>query len=89
MVEFWKTLNFWSKVKFVFCLIGLIVGVIFSTLNWNSLEVHLIFTKMKMPLTIVLLFSFIIGIAFANLMHFQRQRKKVKEQEHHDDIENT
>jgi uncharacterized integral membrane protein len=44
---------------------------------------------MKIPLTIVLLFSFIIGIAFANLIHFQRQRKKVKEQEHHDDIENT
>lgn len=89
MVEFWKTLNFWSKVKFVLSLIGLIFGVIFSTLNWNSLEVHLIFIKMEMPLTIVLLFSFVIGIAFANLMHFQRQRKKIKEQEHQDDIENT
>jgi uncharacterized integral membrane protein len=82
-------LNFWNKVKFVFSLIGLIFGVIFSTLNWNSLEVHLIFTKMNLPLTVVLLFAFIIGIAFANLMHFQRQRKKDKEQEQHDDIENT
>jgi uncharacterized integral membrane protein len=44
---------------------------------------------MKLPLTVVLLFAFIIGIAFANLMHFQRQRKKDKEQEQHDDIENT
>lgn len=89
MVKFWNTLNFWNKVKFIFSLIGLIFGVIFSTLNWNSLEVYLIFTKMKLPLTIVLLFAFIIGIAFANLLHFQRQRKKDREQDHHDDIENT
>jgi uncharacterized integral membrane protein len=89
MEEFWKSLKFWGKVKFVLSMIGLIFGIIFSTLNWNSLEVHLIFTKKTMPLTIVLFFAFILGIAFANLLNYQRLRRKEKEQESHDDIENT
>lgn len=73
MSEYWKGLTVKGKVKFIFSLIVGIIGVVFATLNWNEAEVNLIFIKTQLPLTMVIVFSIIIGFA---LSYVFRQSKK-------------
>jgi uncharacterized integral membrane protein len=79
MLDYWKGLTGINKIKFIFSLLIGIVGVVFATLNWNAQEVHLIFTKKTIPLTLVIIFSIIVGYAMAAILNYRKFRLKDKE----------
>lgn len=79
MVEYWKSLSPLNKFKFVLSLILGIIGVVFTTLNWNVQEVHLIFVKTNIPLSLLILFSIIIGYALSFIFNFRKFRAKDRE----------
>lgn len=79
MQEYWNSLSVINKIKFVLSLIIGIIAVIFATLNWNSQEVHLIFTKKQMPLTMLIIFSMIGGYAIAYVFSYRKGRTLQRE----------
>ena len=79
MLDYWKALTGINKVKFIFSLFLGVVGVVFATLNWNAHEVQLIFTKKTIPLTLVIIFSIIVGYAMAVIFNYRKFRMKDKE----------
>lgn len=66
--EYFTKLNFLGKVKFVITIAAGIVAVVFSTLNWKSQEINLLFVTKNFPLTVMLFFCLIAGYAFGYLM---------------------
>ena len=81
MVEYWHSLSNVNKIKFVLSIVLGILGVVFATLNWTEQEVHLLVTKMKMPLTLLIIFSVIVGYALSFVFSFRKFRVKVRESE--------
>lgn len=79
MQEYWNSLSGINKVKFLFSLLIGIIAVVFATLNWNSQEVHLIFTKKQMPLTMLIIFSMIGGYAIAYVFSYRKGRTLQRE----------
>lgn len=79
MQEYWKNLSLWDKVKFVFSIILGVLGVVFATLNWKEQEVHIIFKKTQLPLSLLIMFSIAVGYAWAFLFNFRKFRMKDKE----------
>jgi uncharacterized integral membrane protein len=79
MTEYWNSLSLLNKVKFVFSIILGIMGVVFATLNWKEQDVHLLFIQTKMPLTLLIIFSMVVGYAFSFLFSYKKFRAKDKE----------
>ncbi len=79
MKDFWKSLTTFQKVKFVFsATIGLMV-ILFAILNWKQTEVHLLFGKVSLPKTILIVLSIAGGFGWATLFGMRRSRKKDKQ----------
>ena len=76
MEDFWKSLTPWNKFKFALSIILGILVVIFAVLNWKSEEVHMIFFKRQMPLTLVIILSVIAGYAIAFIFGYRKLRSK-------------
>jgi uncharacterized integral membrane protein len=79
MQEYWNSLSGINKVKFVVSMLIGVMAVVFATLNWNSQEVHLIFSKKQMPLTMLIIFSMIGGYAIAYVFSYRKGRDLKKE----------
>ncbi len=79
MTEYWNTLSLLNKAKFVLSVILGIIGVVFATLNWKEQDVHLLFVQTKMPLTLLIIFSMIVGYAFSFIFSYKKFRAKDKE----------
>jgi uncharacterized integral membrane protein len=79
MTEYWNSLSLLNKVKFVLSIILGIMGVVFATLNWKVQDVHLLFVQTKMPLTLLIIFSMVVGYAFSFIFSYKKFR--VKDQE--------
>lgn len=62
MFEFWPKLTLLEKVKYVSSRLGLVLLVLFCVFNWQEQIVDMIFFKMKIPLTLLIIISFILGI---------------------------
>ena len=78
MKEYWNDLTYREKVRLVtVSIIGLIV-LLFTIFNWQSTELHLVFTKVNIPLTVIILISLVGGYAFAKLTSFGKTRKLEK-----------
>lgn len=76
MKEYWMNLTLLNKVKFVFSMILGIIGVIFATLNWKEQEVNLIVTSFKIPLTLLIIFSVIVGFALSFVFNYSKIVRK-------------
>lgn len=77
--EHWRNLGFGQKVKYIFYgTIGLVV-LIFALLNWQKINLHLVFGELEIPVTILIFVSMFAGYAYAKLFSFQKSRKKDKE----------
>jgi uncharacterized integral membrane protein len=76
MYDYWKTLSPIDKIKFTFNVLLGIVGVVFATLNWHSQEIHLVFFKAKLPLTLLIIFSMIVGYAISTLFNLKKFQVK-------------
>lgn len=79
MVEYWHSLSTINKIKFVLSILLGIIGVVFATLNWTEQEVHLLVTKTKMPLTLLIIFSVIVGYALSFVFSYRKFRAKDRE----------
>ncbi len=79
MTEYWNSLSLLNKVKFVFSIILGIMGVVFATLNWKEQDVHLLFIQTKMPLTLLIIFSMVVGYAFSFIFSYKKFRAKDQE----------
>ncbi len=79
MIDYWKSLSLVNKIKFAFSLFLGVIGVVFATLNWNSHEVHLLYAKKNIPLSLLIIFSLIAGYAIASVTNYRKFRAKDRE----------
>ncbi len=79
MKDYWNKLSFIEKVKLIFfSLIGLLI-FIFALLNWKDYSLNLIFDKIDIPVTILILISMFGGYAYARVYAALKSRKQDKE----------
>lgn len=79
MKEYWNELNTNGKIKLIFKVLLAIMALIFAIRNWESTPVILVFFKMNLPLTIIILLSLAIGFALASLFDYRKFKEKNKE----------
>jgi uncharacterized integral membrane protein len=76
MLDYWKSLSanekFFLVLKF---LIGLLF-LIFIVRNWQSIEVNLVFFKLSLPLTLVILLSAGLGAFIASFWFIKKINDK-------------
>jgi hypothetical protein len=58
--------------------IGLLI-LIFALLNWKVFDLNLIFGKVKVPVTILILVSMFGGYGYAKIFGFMKTRKRDRE----------
>ena len=79
MKDYWNKLSLSQKINHIFWgVVGLLI-LIFALLNWQVIELNLIFGKVKMPITILILVSMFGGYGYAKIFGFIRSRQKDKE----------
>jgi len=79
MKEYWSNLSGGRKVRLIIIILVGICAVIFAARNWKDTEVILVFLKIQMPLTLVIVLSSAIGFAIASL--FDYRKFKTRDQE--------
>jgi uncharacterized integral membrane protein len=77
--EYWEGLSTIGKIKFVSKVILVILAIVFAVLNWQMVELHLIFVKFELPLTVLILSCFAIGIILSSLFDYKRFKQKNRE----------
>ncbi|GAB5418135.1 MAG: hypothetical protein Crog4KO_32150 [Crocinitomicaceae bacterium] len=79
MKDYWNKLSFVEKVKLIFFgVVGLLI-LIFALLNWKVYDLNLIFGKVKVPVTILIVVSMFGGYAYARIYAALKSRKQDKE----------
>ncbi len=79
MKEYWNDLSSSQKTKLIFKLILGLFALIFAIRNWQNTEVVLVFFKMQLPLTIIIVLCVAVGFALASLFDYKKFRVKNKE----------
>jgi uncharacterized integral membrane protein len=77
--EYWESLNAFGKFKFVAKIILVILTILFAVFNWQNIELHLIFVKVNVPLTVLILICFGIGLLISSIFDYRRFKVKNKE----------
>ena len=72
----WGKMSLKDKVKFTSSIICVILFIAFAALNWNSHEIHFIFLKSKIPLTVVIFLSVVVGYLISFLISYKKLMKK-------------
>lgn len=79
MKDYWQKLSFTQKLNHIFWgVIGLLI-LIFALLNWKVFDLNLIFGKVKVPVTILILVSMFGGYGYAKIFGFMKTRKRDRE----------
>jgi uncharacterized integral membrane protein len=83
MRDLWMKLDTKEKVRFVFSILCLVLLVVFTTLNWKDIEVNLLITSLKTPVSLLLLVTFIFGYTAGkwNVRVSKGKKKAEKEEE--------
>lgn len=79
MKDYWKSLSTGRKIRLVANIVLGILALIFAIRNWQSTEVILVFIKMKLPLTLIILVCLAIGFGLASLFDYKKFKKKDQE----------
>lgn len=77
--EYWESLTGVGKVKFVLKVILVIISILFAIFNWQTIELHLVFTKIQIPLTLLIVLCVGIGLVISSMFDYKRFKKKDKE----------
>lgn len=77
--EYWESLSPSGKIKFVSKIILVILAIIFAVLNWQMVELHLIFIRFELPLSVLILLCFVIGVILSSIFDYRRFMQKNKE----------
>lgn len=76
MKEYWNNLSTAKKIRLIVTALLVICALTFALQNWTETEVRLVFFRISMPLTLVILFSGIIGFAFASIFDYRKFKKR-------------
>lgn len=76
---YWDSLNTVGKVKFVLKIILIILALLFTIFNWQSVEVHMVFGKVYLPLTLLIVLCIAIGFILSSIFDYRRFKKKDQE----------
>jgi uncharacterized integral membrane protein len=77
--DYWQKLSFTQKLNHIFWgVVGLLI-LIFALLNWKVFDLNLIFGKVKVPVTILILVSMFGGYGYAKIFGFMKTRKRDRE----------
>ena len=79
MKEYWLDMSSSQKIKLIFKIILGLFALIFAVRNWQLTEVVLVFFKMKLPLTIIIVLCVAVGFALASLFDYRKFKLKNKE----------
>lgn len=79
MKEYWHDLSQTKKIKLILTILLSLSIIIFAFRNWNETEVILVFVKVRMPLTIVILFSAVIGFLISVLFGYKKNKLREAE----------
>jgi len=74
MEDFWKSLTPMNKFKLVVSAFILILVVTFAVLNWKSQEIHFLFTRKNVPLSVIIIFSVFAGYAISFLFSYRKTK---------------
>ena len=72
----WTKMSLKDKVKFSTSILCVILFFAFAALNWNSQEIHFIFLKSRIPLTIAIFLSVVVGYLISFLFSYKKIMKK-------------
>lgn len=72
MKEYWQNLSTGRKIKLIVTIALSLCAIIFAARNWRETEVILVFLKVRMPLTLVIVLSAAIGFAIASLFDYRK-----------------
>lgn len=76
MKEYWNDLTKGQKTKLILKIVLGLLALTFAIRNWQSVQVIVVFFSMKIPLTLVIVLSGIIGFAMASLFDYRKFKKK-------------
>lgn len=79
MKEYWNDLSSSQKTKLIIKILLGILVLIFAIRNWQSTPVVLVFFKMNLPLTIIIVLCIAIGFAAASVFDYRKFKAKNKE----------
>ncbi|MDB2656637.1 LapA family protein [Crocinitomicaceae bacterium] len=79
MKDYWNKLSFGEKAKLIFFAICGLLILIFALLNWKVYNLNLIFGKVEVPVTILILVSMFGGYAYARIYSWVKSRQQDKE----------
>lgn len=79
MKEYWNDLNSGQKTKLILKITLGILALIFAIRNWQSTSVVLVFFKMNLPLTVIIVLCLAIGFALASIFDYRKFKAKNKE----------
>jgi lipopolysaccharide assembly protein A len=77
--EYWKSLTVNGKIKFVAKIIVVILSILFAVFNWQTVELHLIFLKVNVPLTLLIVICVVIGLIISSIFDYRRFQQKDRE----------
>lgn len=86
MSDFWEQKSPKQKVRFIMGLILTILIVVFAIANWNKADINFIFFKLRLPITLLILFSMIFGYLISSFTEGSYKKKKIKEEESNKEI---
>jgi uncharacterized integral membrane protein len=76
MESYWENLSFTGKAKFVISVVIGSLTVVLATLNWTEIQVHLIFWKPTIPLSLIILGSVVGGYAISYVFAYRKFKSK-------------
>lgn len=93
MADFWERKTPLQKTKFILGFILIILLIVFAIANWQTTEFDLIFTRVEMPRTILIVGCVVLGYIIAafteGLYKKKREKSERKSNEITTDIEDS
>jgi putative membrane protein len=77
--EYWESLSGMGKARFVGKIILMILAILFAVLNWQSVELHLVFARITIPLTLLIVLCVVVGLIISSIFDYRRFKKKDQE----------
>ena len=68
-----------QKVKYIISAIAGFLVLIFAIVNWKSINVNLLVTTVRIPVTLLIILSLAGGFGLATLFDYRKFKKKNKE----------
>lgn len=79
MKEWWDGLTSSQKIKYIISAIAGILVLIFAIVNWKMVNVNLLITTVRIPITLLIVLSLAGGFGLATLFDYRKFKKKDKE----------